>query len=111
VSEERPFPPEDRELRLRIGAHARELVRAAAVHDVLSFITLANEVVIETFAGIEIAPDATGVTGPAYLQAYLAYAMRIATAMVREALGEDEAAIEDLLTRVSTALEIGDATL
>lgn len=110
MSERQPFP-DDRELRQRIGSHARELVRAAVRHDALTFIALADEVVVEAFSGVEVAPETEGVPGPSYLQAYLAYVMRVVAAVVREALGEDEQEIDDLLTRVCTALEIGDTSL
>jgi hypothetical protein len=86
-------------------------VRAAVGHDALAFITLADEVVVESFSGIDIPPDAESVPGPSYLQAYLAYLMRVVAAVVREALGDDEQAIDDLLIRVGTALEIGDSSL
>ena len=108
MSDDQLFPRDERAKRLQVGSHARELVRAAVHHDMLAFIQLADEVVIESFAGIEVPPEAESVTGPSYLQAYLAYVMRVSAAMIREALGGDDRAIEDLLTRVCTALEIGD---
>jgi hypothetical protein len=110
-SEQGPSPEEQRELRLRIGRQARELVAAAVRRDALGVITLSDEILRESYAGMEVSPEAERVPGPSYLQALLAYVVRVASAAVREALDGDDEQVEDLLNRVMVALEIGDTSI
>lgn len=102
---------DQRELRLRIGEDARELLGAAVRRDAFRFIALVEEVMRQSLQGVEVAPDAVEVPGPSYLQAFLVYVMRVAAAAIREALDGEEDQVEDLLMRVCTALEIGDTSI